>query len=33
MTHHAKRETGFETGGAVRVRYRRAEATRRGLEG
>ena len=33
MTHHAKRETGFEIGGAVRVSYQRAEATRRGLEG
>jgi hypothetical protein len=33
MTHHAKRETGFGMGGAVRVSYRRTEATRRGLEG
>jgi hypothetical protein len=33
MTHHAKRESGFEMGGAVRVSYRRAEATRRALEG
>jgi hypothetical protein len=33
MTRHAKRETGFERGGAGRIGYGRAEAARRGLEG